>query len=94
MVSGEVRVIPPLEAITAAAVLPARAVLAAVSFSTLVPVPGAAMPAGVKLAVTPAGTPVVASVTGALKPPLLVALRLTVAEPPAMIESELAAPLN
>ena len=50
--------------------VPAVAVLLAVSVSVELPLPGAAIEAGLKLAVTPAGKPEALKEIAELKPPL------------------------
>jgi hypothetical protein len=63
--------LPPV-ALTVTFTVPAVAVLLAVNVRVELPLPGAAMEAGLKLAVTPAGNPEVDRETAALKPPLTV----------------------
>src|SRR6478609_3216188 len=63
--------VPPV-AVTVTFTVPVAAVLLAVNVSVELPLPGAAMDAGLKLAVTPAGKPEAASDTAELKPPLTV----------------------
>ena len=53
-------------------VVPAAALLAAVNVNVELPLPGAAIDVGLKLAVTPAGNPETESDTAELKPPLTV----------------------
>ena len=55
-------------AVTVALNVPVVAVLLAVNFRVELPVPGAAMEAGVKLAVTPAGNPDTERLTAELNP--------------------------
>jgi hypothetical protein len=59
--------------------VPVAALLATVRLKSVVPDPGAAMDAGVKLEVTPDGTPVAEKETAELKPPLT--LTVTTAYP-------------
>jgi hypothetical protein len=59
-------------AFTVTVAAPVVAVLLAVNVSVELPLPGAAMELGLKLAVTPAGKPDTESETTALKPPLTV----------------------
>ncbi len=59
---------PPPVAVTVALNVPVVAVLLAVNFNVELPVPGAAMEAGVKLAVTPAGNPETERLTAELNP--------------------------
>ncbi len=59
-------------AFTVTVVVPVAAVLLAVKVSVELPLPGAAIELGLKLAVTPAGKPDTESETTALKPPLTV----------------------
>ncbi len=56
-------------AVTVALNVPGVAVLLAVNCRVELPVPGAAMEAGVKLAVTPAGNPETERLTAELNPP-------------------------
>ena len=63
--------------------VPGAAVLAAVSVTVLVPLPGAAKLAGERLAVTPEGKPVTDSATAALNPLLKVDVTLVVPLAPA-----------
>ena len=63
--------------------------LAAVSFSVLVPDPGLASVAGVNAPVTPVGRPVIASATAALKPLLTVTVTVLLAFEPGITEVEL-----
>jgi len=66
----EVCVIPPPVALTVTLNVPVVAVLLAVNRSVELPVPGAAIEVGVKLAVTPEGRPVADNDTAELKPPV------------------------
>ena len=59
-------------AFTVTVVVPVAAVLLAVNVRVELPLPGAAIELGLKLAVTPAGKPDTESETTALKPPLIV----------------------
>jgi len=72
----------PPTAETVAVYRPAAALLVAVSVNADVPAPGAASNAGAKLANTPAGNPLTASVTGVLHPPLRLTRALTFALAP------------
>jgi hypothetical protein len=63
-------VIPPPVAETVTFALPVAAVLLAERVRVELPLPGAAIDAGLKLAVTPAGNPEADRETAALKPPL------------------------
>ncbi len=65
-------VTPPPVAVMVTLEVPVVAVLLAVSVRVELPFPGAAMDAGLKLAVTPEGNPEAESDTAALKPPLTV----------------------
>lgn len=57
---------------------PAAAVEVADSFKTVLPLPGAARLEGVKVAVTPAGSPSTENVTAELRPPRTALVKLTV----------------
>src|ERR1035437_3121017 len=50
------------------------------------PLPGAGMPCGTKVPVTPTGRPLTERLTAALKPPIAVVVTLTLAEAPTMNE--------
>jgi hypothetical protein len=63
-------VIPPPVAVTVTLEVPTTAVLLAVKVRVELPLPGAAIDAGLKLAVTPDGKPEADSDTAELKPPL------------------------
>src|SRR5260370_37800227 len=63
-------VIPPPLAVTVIFDVPMVAVVLAVNVSVELPLPGAAMEAGLRLAVTPVGIPEAESATAELKPPL------------------------
>jgi hypothetical protein len=63
--------LPPV-ALTVTFTVPAVAVLLAVNVRVELPLPGAAMEAGLKLAVTPVGNPEADRETAELKPPLTV----------------------
>src|SRR5581483_408126 len=65
-------VTPPPLAVTVTFDVPTAAVLLAVNVSVELPPPGAAIEAGLKLAVTPAGKPEAERATAELKPPLTV----------------------
>lgn len=77
-----VLVTPPPVAVIVRVEVWAAAVEAAVSLSVLVPAPGEAMLVGVKVAVTPLGSPLMERATAALKPFPRAVVKLTVAEPP------------
>jgi hypothetical protein len=61
---------PPPVAVTVTFVVPVVAVLLAEKVRVELPLPGAAMEAGLKLAVTPEGRPEAESEIAELKPPL------------------------
>ncbi len=63
---------PPPLAFTVTFEVPVAAVLLAVKVRVELPLPGAAIELGLKLAVTPAGKPEIESDTTALNPPLMV----------------------
>ena len=63
--------VPPV-AVTVTFAVPVVAVAVAENVSVELPLPGAAMDAGLKLAVTPAGRPEADNDTAELKPPLTV----------------------
>jgi hypothetical protein len=73
---------PPPVAVTVALNVPVVAVLLAVKVRVELPVPGAAMEAGLKLAVTPAGMPEAERLTAELNPPLPEVEMVVVAELP------------
>lgn len=62
---------PPPLAVIVTLEVPVVAVLLAVNVSVELPLPGAAIEAGLKLAVTPAGKPEALNETAELKPPLI-----------------------
>lgn len=62
--------------------VPIAAVLLAASVSVELPLPGAAIDVGLKVAVTPAGNPVAERETAELKPPLTVVEIVVVREVP------------
>jgi hypothetical protein len=64
--------------------------LVAVNLITLLPNPGAGRVAGVKVAVTPLGSPVTEKAMAALNPPLTATFTLTLLLDPAVSERELA----
>ena len=66
--------------------VPVMAVLSTVNVSVELPLPGAAMDAGLKLAVTPVGRPEAERETAELKPPLTVVEIVVLPELPWMIE--------
>ena len=63
--------LPPI-AVTVTFVVPATALLLTANVRVELPLPGAAIEVGLKLAVIPAGSPEIDSVIAELKPPLLV----------------------
>jgi hypothetical protein len=69
-------------AFTVTVVVPVAAVLLAVNVRVELPLPGAAIELGLKLAVTPAGKPDTESETTALNPPLTVVEIVLLPEPP------------
>ena len=77
-----VLVTPPPDAVTTKLDVPAATVEPAESTSVLVPVPGEAMLAGVKLAVTPVGRALMENTTAELNPLSRAVVNVTEAEPP------------
>jgi hypothetical protein len=75
-------VTPPPVAVTVTLEVPVTAVLLTVNVSVELPPPGAAMDAGLKLAVTPVGSPEAVRATAELKPPLTVVEMVEVPVPP------------
>ena len=73
---------PPPVALTVTLNVPAAATLLAEIVSVELPLPGAAMEVGLKLAVTPDGKPEADSETAELKPPPVVMEIVLVAEAP------------
>src|SRR5215467_7481667 len=73
---------PPPAAVTVTLVVPVAAVLVAEKVSVELPLPGAAIEAGLKLAVTPAGSPEAENDTAELKPPTTADEMVVVAEFP------------
>ena len=73
---------PPPLALIAIVDVPVVAVLLAVNVSVELPEPGAAIDVGLKLAVTPAGSPLAESDTAELKPPETVVETVVVFVPP------------
>src|ERR1700704_2537903 len=73
---------PPPVADRVTLAVPMVAVLLAVRVRVELPPPGAAMEAGLKLAVTPAGNPEAVNATAALNPPLTVVEIVLVPEAP------------
>src|SRR5215471_14403978 len=73
---------PPPVAVTVTFVVPVVAVLLAENVSVELPLPGAAIEAGLKLAVTPAGNPEADSVSEELKPPLTEVVSVVLPEVP------------
>jgi len=79
-------VTPPQVAVIVTVAAPVAAVLLAESVSVELPLPGAAIEVGLKLAVTPAGNPEAESETAALKPPLTLVVMVLLPELPCAIE--------
>jgi hypothetical protein len=75
-------VIPPPFALIVTFVVPVVAVLLAVNVRVELPLPGAPIEDGLKLAVTPAGRPEADSEIAELKPPLTVVEIVLLPEPP------------
>lgn len=75
-------VTPPPVAVTVAFTVPAVAVLLALNVSVELPLPGAAIDAGLKLAVTPEGNPDTDNETAELKPPVTVVETVVLPELP------------
>src|SRR3954451_602148 len=73
---------PPPLALMVMVDVPVAAVLLAVKVSVELPDPGAAIDVGLKLAVTPAGSPLAESDTAELKPPETVVETVVVFVPP------------
>src|SRR5579871_777427 len=73
-------VIPPPVALTVMLLVPGVAVLATANVSVELPLPGAAMDVGLKLAVTPVGRPATDRETAELKPPLTVVVSVELPE--------------
>ena len=73
---------PPPLAVTVTLVVPVVAVLLAEKVRVELPLPGAPIEAGLKLAVTPAGRPEAESDTAELKPPLTVVETVVLPELP------------
>ena len=73
---------PPPVAVTVTFTVPVVAVLLAVRVNVDVPLPGAAKDAGLKLAVTPVGSPDADNETAELKPPLTVVVIVVLPELP------------
>lgn len=73
-------------AVTVMVEVPVMAVLPTVNVNVELPLPGAAMDAGLKLAVTPVGRPEAESDTAELKPPLTVVEIVVLPELPWMTE--------
>ena len=69
-------------AVTVTFAVPVVAVLLAVRVRVELPLPGAAIDAGLKLAVTPAGNPEADNETAELKPPLTVVETVELPEEP------------
>ena len=78
-------VTPPPEAITVRVEVPAAAVEAADSVKMLLPLPGAAMLVGAKLAVTPIGDPLTDNVIAELNPGPFAVVKVIVPDPPGAI---------
>ena len=75
-------VTPPPEAITVRVEVPAAAVEAADSVKMLLPLPGAAMLVGAKLAVTPIGDPLTDNVIAELNPVPFAVVKVIGNDPP------------
>lgn len=75
-------VIPPPLAVMVTLAVPAAAVLLAVKVTVELPLPGAAMEAGLNDAVTPEGRPEIVSDTAELNPPPMVVVTVLLAVPP------------
>jgi hypothetical protein len=78
---------PPPLALIVIVDVPVAAVLLAVNVNVELPEPGAAIDVGLKLAVTPAGSPVAESETAELKPPETVVETVVVFVPPSATET-------
>ena len=85
-VMAVVWVTPPPVAVTVTVAAPVAAVVLAERVSVELPPPGAAIEAGLKLAVTPAGNPEAESDTAELKPPLTRVVMVLLPEAPCAIE--------
>ena len=79
---------PPPLALIVIVDVPVVAVLLAVNVSVELPEPGAAIDVGLKLAVTPAGSPLAESETAELKPPETVVETVVVFVPPCATDTE------
>ncbi len=77
-----VLVTPPPTAVTVRVEAPPAAVEVAESVKVLLPLPGAAMVLGAKLAVTPLGAPLADNLIAELNPPTLVVVKVRDFEPP------------
>src|SRR5579871_781555 len=77
---------PPPAPVTVMLLVPGVAVLATDNVSVELPLPGAAIEAGLKLAVTPVGRPDADNETALLKPPLTVVLMVELPELPWTID--------
>jgi hypothetical protein len=75
-------VTPPPVAVTVRIETPAAAVELAESVRTLLPLPGAGILVGAKLAVTPLGAPLTDKMMAELNPDPLAAVRVIVPDPP------------
>jgi hypothetical protein len=75
-------VTPPPVAVTVKVEVPAAAVEAAARVKVLLPLPGDAILVGAKLAVTPAGTPVIDNATAKLNPFTPAVVNVMGVEPP------------
>ena len=87
-------VTPPPVAVMVTLDVPAVAVLLAVNVRLEFPLPGAAMDAGLKLAVTPAGRPEAERLTAELNPPEPVVETVVLAELPCVMERLVSAVLK
>jgi len=84
----------PPAAVTVTFTVPVVAVLLAVRVNVEVPLPGAANEAGLKLAVTPAGSPDADNETAELKPPLTVVVIVVLPELPCVTLNEAGEPVT
>lgn len=75
-------VTPPPVAVTVRVQVPVAAVAATDRVKVLLPLPGQAMPVGVKLAVTPPGSPLIDNATAEVNPLTRAVVRVIGVEPP------------
>src|SRR5437016_5736426 len=85
-VTGAVWLMPPPLAVTVTLKVPVVAVLLAENVSVELPLPGATIEVGLKLAVTPVGSPETESDTAELKPPAVALETVVLALPPWLTE--------